>query len=122
VNRYRLDRKAAMSPWPTRETANHKRKNGGPVARNEFLCRDLGKDDQGRGLVHRNARGDVGRQDAVLVRLRLMLENIPGRHRDHERANALREQLLVSVDTETDLAENTIGMVAVAAYPQKSLP
>jgi hypothetical protein len=31
-------------------------------------------------------------------------------------------QLFVAVDTETDLAENTIGMVAVAAYPQKSLP
>src|SRR5262249_33444501 len=31
-------------------------------------------------------------------------------------------QLLVGVDTETDLAENTIGMVAVAAYPQQSLP
>src|SRR5215472_10396025 len=45
---------------------------------------------EGRGLLHGDARGYVGRQHAVLVRLRLMLENIPRRHGDHARADALR--------------------------------
>src|SRR5262249_37101343 len=37
-----------------------------------------GSADIGRSLLHRHARSDVGRQHAVLVRLRLMFENIPG--------------------------------------------
>src|SRR5215831_16802638 len=65
---------------------------------------DVAFPTEGRGLLDGDARGDVGRQHAVLIRLRLMLENIPGRHGDHARADALREQLLVGVDTETDLA------------------
>src|SRR5262249_11718131 len=65
---------------------------------------DIAFPTEGRSLLHRHARSDVGRQHAVLVRLRLMFENIPGRHRDHARADTLREQLLVGVDTETDLA------------------
>src|SRR5262249_32049372 len=67
-------------------------------------CADVAFPAEGRRLLHRDARGDVGRQHAVLVRLRLMLENIPGRHRDHARADALRDELLVGVDAEADLA------------------
>src|SRR5262249_59012292 len=49
---------------------------------------DIAFPTERRGLLHGDTRGDVGRQHAVLVRLRLILENIPGGHRDHARADA----------------------------------
>src|SRR5262245_62554208 len=59
---------------------------------------------EGRGLLHGDARGDIGRQHAVLVRLQLMLENVPGRHRNHARADALGEEFLVGLYAQVDLA------------------
>ena len=42
-----------------------------------------------------NARFDARRQNAVPVFLRLVLEDVPGRHRNHARADALGDQFLV---------------------------
>src|SRR5262245_66610075 len=47
---------------------------------------DVAVPTEGRSLLHRDARGDVGREHAVLARLRLMCENITGHHRDNARA------------------------------------
>src|SRR6516162_8315404 len=65
---------------------------------------DVAFPTEGRGLLHGDARVDVGRQHAVLVRLRLMLENVPGRHRNHARPDALGEEFLVGLYAQVDLA------------------
>src|SRR5262249_54111586 len=68
------------------------------------------------GLLHRHARGDLRRQHARPVRLALILKNIPGRHRNHARADALSGELLVRLDTQADLAprrdEDHVGFSA----------
>ena len=58
---------------------------------------DISLPAESRGLLDRDARRHVGRQHAVPVLLCLVLENIPRRHRDHARADALGEQLLVGL-------------------------
>ena len=62
---------------------------------------------------------DVGRQHAVPIFLCLVLEDIPGRHRDDARADALGEQVLVSIHGKTDFTaggdEDHLGLPAGAS-------
>src|SRR5262249_46829718 len=73
-------------------------------AHNATRCADVAFPAEGRGLLHGEARGYDGRQHAVSVRLRLMFENIPRRHRNHARADALGEEFLVGLYAQADLA------------------
>src|SRR5712692_4826434 len=57
---------------------------------------------ESRCLLHRDTRRHLGWQDLILILLCLMLEDIPGRHRDHARADALSAELLVRLHRETD--------------------
>src|SRR5215510_688790 len=41
------------------------------------------------GLLYRDARLDAGGQHAVTIRAGLLVEDVPGRHRHHARADAL---------------------------------
>src|SRR5208282_3604092 len=59
---------------------------------------------ESRGLLHRDASLHLRRQDAVAVLARLLLEDVPGRHGHHPRANALGEQRLVCRDGQAELA------------------
>src|SRR5580658_6498427 len=65
---------------------------------------DIAVPTQGRSLLDCDTSGNPGRQDAVAIRLRLMLEDVPGRHGDHARANSLGQQRLVRIDDERNLA------------------
>src|SRR5262245_14876290 len=51
---------------------------------------DVALPAESRGLLHRDARRHLGRQHAVLICLRLVLEDVPGRHRDHARRSEER--------------------------------
>ncbi len=77
---------------------------------------DIALPAEGRGLLHRYARRHVGRQHAVLIGFALVLEDVPRGHRDHARADAVREELLVRVDAEADLAargdQDHVGLAA----------
>jgi hypothetical protein len=57
-----------------------------------------------RSLLDGNARCHSVGQHAVPVFLGLALEDVPGRHGDHARANALRHELFVRLRGEADLA------------------
>src|SRR5580658_5809534 len=59
---------------------------------------------QSRSLLHREARGNMGRQYTVTVRLRLELEDVPRGHGNNAGANPLAQQLLMRIDRESDLA------------------
>ena len=65
---------------------------------------DIAVPPEGGGLLDRDAGGDVRRQDLVAVGLVLLLEELPRRHRDHARADALGLQRLVGADAELHLA------------------
>ena len=68
------------------------------------------------GLFDRDARADRRRQHRVAVLARLLLEEVPGRHRHHAGADALGEQLLVRGDGERELAarrdQDQLGLAA----------
>src|SRR5213592_3912233 len=65
---------------------------------------DVSLPSESRGLLDCDARLHVGWQHAVLILLGLVVEDVPGRHRHHSRANALGEQCFVSTHGETDFA------------------
>src|SRR5437667_2023877 len=56
------------------------------------------------GLLDRDARRHGGRQHAVPILLRLVLEDLPRRHRDDAGADALGDQLVVGFHGKTHLA------------------
>src|SRR2546428_13079688 len=59
---------------------------------------------KGGGLLHGNARLHIRRENALTVILCLMIENLPGRHRYHARANAFGTQLLMRLNRHTYFA------------------
>src|SRR5262249_17794419 len=63
---------------------------------------DVALPPERRGLLHRDARCHLWRQDGILILLRLLFEDVPGRHRDHARPDALSDELLVGLHSETD--------------------
>src|SRR5262245_26026436 len=68
------------------------------------------------GLLHGYPRLHAGRQHAVTILLGLPIEDLPRRHRDDARADALGEQLPVSLHGQTELAprgdEDHFGIAA----------
>src|SRR5215470_16817292 len=56
------------------------------------------------GLFDGDPRLHGGREHAVTILLRLVVEDLPGRHRDDARADTLGEQLTVRLDRQTELA------------------
>src|SRR5439155_2539134 len=59
------------------------------------LAPDVALPAERRGLLDRDARGDVRRQHARAVRIVLGLEQLPRRHADDARPHAARDELLV---------------------------
>src|ERR1700730_623126 len=57
-----------------------------------------------RTHFHGYARLDVGWENAIAVGLTLLLEELPRRHADHARRNAVPPEFLIGVDAECDLA------------------
>jgi hypothetical protein len=68
------------------------------------------------GLFDGDPRLHGWRQHAVTILLRLAVEDLPGRHRDYARADALGEQLSVGLHGQTELAargdEDQLGISA----------
>src|SRR5712692_6098565 len=58
---------------------------------------------KGRGLLHRDARGDIWREDTLTIFLTLVLKQLPRRHAHHPRVNPFRSQLLVGMNTQRHL-------------------
>src|SRR5262245_40210057 len=63
---------------------------------------DVALPPERRGLLYRDARCHMRWEDGILIVLRLLLEDVPGRHRDHTRPNALSDELLVGLYSKTD--------------------
>src|SRR5262245_27523647 len=63
---------------------------------------DVALPPERRGLLHRNARCHMRWEDALLILLRLLLEEVPGWHRDNTRPNALSDEFFVGLHRETD--------------------
>jgi len=57
-----------------------------------------------RTRLDRHARGDVGRQHAVAIGLILLFEQLPRRHADEARRNAILLERLVNLRAERNLA------------------
>src|SRR5215510_10038320 len=79
-------------------------------------CADVTFPSKGRRLLYGDARGHLGWQHAVPVLLSLVIEDVPGRHRDYPRADTLSSELLVVFHGENDFAargdENHFGIRA----------
>src|SRR5258708_39692687 len=63
---------------------------------------DVALPSQRRGLLDSDAGFDPRRQNALPVFARLVLEDVPRWHRDHARANPLRDEPLMDLNDETD--------------------
>ena len=59
---------------------------------------------KGRALLDTDPGGDRGEKDAVLVLLRLAVEQLPGRHADDTAPDAVGGELLVGGHAQRDLA------------------
>src|SRR5215470_11994628 len=79
-------------------------------------CADVTFPSKGRRLLYGDARGHLGWQHAVPVLLSLVIEDVPGRHRDYPRADTLSSELLVGFNGENDFTarrdENHFGITA----------
>src|SRR4029077_8382697 len=62
---------------------------------------------QHRPLLDGDARLHAGQQYLISIRLRLMLENVPGRHRDNAGSNSLSRQCFVGVNDQSHLASGS---------------
>src|SRR5260370_26899048 len=68
------------------------------------LLADVALPPQSGAMLDRDTSFDVWWQHTVPILLRLVFEDVPGRHRDHASADAFRHQLVVSLHGQTDLA------------------
>src|ERR1700722_2549042 len=65
---------------------------------------DIAVPAEHRPLLDGEARLHRGRQHAIPIGLRLLLENVPGRHRDNARSNSLSGQRFMGLDDQRHLA------------------
>ena len=68
------------------------------------MCQRIVPIPKVEALLHRDPSFHVGRQNAVAVRLRLVVENLPRGHRHYARANAFCVQLLMGCDRQANFA------------------
>ena len=119
---------ARAAPWPPRRPCSGSKPNlrcsslSGAEAPKVFMpmtrpsVADIALPAQRRSLLDGDARLHAGRQHLLAIGLRLVLEDVPGRHRDDAGANPLGRQRFMGLDDQRDLAargdEDDLGRAA----------